>query len=110
LEKTLFDNVDAIKDGRTEEDVLYEVLIKYGIDLTVPIEEKTLEGKKIYLIAGGYLTVCLEDNLDLAFIEKLAEQKPRRVVFRDNGFKDDAVKTNAEMTLKKHGVEDIKVL
>ena len=110
LEKTLLDNIDAIKDGRSQEDVLYEVLIKYGIDLTVPIEEEELEGKKIYLIAGGYLTVCLEDNLDLSFIEKLAERKPQRVVFRDNGFKDDTVKTNAEMTLKKHGVEDIKVL
>ena len=110
LEQTLLDNVDAIKDGRTEEDVLYEVLIKYGIDLTVPIEEEEVGGKKIYLIAGGYLTICLEDGLDLAFIEELAKRKPQRVVFRDTGFKDDTVKTNAEMTLRKHGVEDIKVL
>ena len=110
LERTLLDNVDAIKDGRFEEDVLYEVLIKYGIDLTVPITEEDLDGKKLYLIAGGYLTICLEDNLDLPFIEKLAKRKPERVVFRDTGFKDDTVKTNAEMTLKKHGVEDIKVL
>ena len=110
LEQTLLENVDAIKDGRTEVDVLYEVLIKYGIDLTVPIEEEKVGGKKIYLIAGGYLTICLEDGLDLAFIEELAKRKPQRVVFRDTGFKDDAVKTNAEMTLKKHGVEDIKVL
>ncbi|MBU1976752.1 MAG: site-specific DNA-methyltransferase [Nanoarchaeota archaeon] len=110
IQATLEENIDAIKEGRTEEDVLYEVLVKYGIDLTVPIEEEELEGKKLYLIAGGYLTVCLEDNLDLKFIEKLAERKPHRVVFRDNGFKDDTVKTNAEMTLKKHGVEDIKVL
>lgn len=110
LEKTLLENIDAIKNGRSEEDVLYEVLIKYGIDLTVPIEEKTVDGKKVYMIADGYLTICLEDNLDLAFIEKLTELKPHRVVFRDTGFIDDAVKTNAEMTLKKHGVEDIKVL
>lgn len=110
LEQTLLDNVDAIKDDRTEEDVLYEVLIKYGIDLAVPIKEEKVGDKKIYLIAGGYLTICLEDGLDLAFIEELAKRKPQRVVFRDTGFKDDTVKTNAEMTLKKHGVEDIKVL
>ncbi len=110
VEKTLLDNIEAVKKDRTDEDVLYEVLLKYGVDITVPIEEEELDGKKVYKIAGGYLTICLEDNLDTSFIEKLAERKPERVVFRDSGFKDDTVKVNAEMTLKKHGVEDIKVL
>jgi adenine-specific DNA-methyltransferase len=110
VEQTLLDSIEAIKSGRSQEDVLYEVLLKYGVDITLPIEEETLDGKKIYKIAGGYLTICLENDLDTAFIEKLAERKPERVVFRDSGFKDDTVKINAEMTLKKHGVEDIKVL
>jgi len=110
VEKTLLDAVDIIKDGRSEEDVLYEIFLKYGVDLTTPIEETDIEGKTVYKIAGGYLTVCLEEDLDAEFIEKIAEEKPQRVVFRDTGFADDTVKVNAEMTLKKHGVEDIKVL
>ena len=60
--------------------------------------------------ANRFVNRSANENLDLKFIEKLAERKPHRIVFRDTGFKDDTVKTNAEMTLKKHGVEDVKVL
>jgi len=89
---------------------VYEVLLKYGVDISVPIETEKLDGKTLYKIAGGYLTLCLDEGLDQSFIEKLAEQKPERLVFRDTGFVNDTVKINAEMTLKKHGITDIKVL
>jgi adenine-specific DNA-methyltransferase len=110
VEATIFDNIDAVKGGRNQEDLVYEVLLKYGVDISVPIETEKLDGKTLYKIAGGYLTLCLDEGLDQSFIEKLAEQKPERLVFRDTGFVDDTVKINAEMTLKKHGITDIKVL
>lgn len=110
VEATIFDNIEAVKDGRTQEDLVYEVLLKYGVDISVPIETEDLDGKTLYKIAGGYLTLCLDEGLDQSFIEKLAEKKPERLVFRDTGFVDNTVKINAEMTLKKHGITDIKVL
>jgi adenine-specific DNA-methyltransferase len=110
VEATLFENIDAVKEGRSQEDVVYEVLLKYGVDISTPIETEELAGKTLYKVAGGYLTICLDEGIDQDFIEKLAEQTPARVVFRDTGFADDTVKINAEMTLKKHGIEDIKVL
>lgn len=110
VQKSLTGAIQSLKADRTNEDAVYEVLIKYGVDLTVPIEEITVEGKKVYSVAGNYLLVCLEDKLTLPVIEALANMKPTRVVFRDAGFADDAVKVNAEQTLKKQGVEDIRVI
>lgn len=102
--------VNSFKAGRTQEDVLYEILLKYSIDLTTPIEELSIGGKKVYSMVGNYLLVCLEKNLSLDIIKQIAELKPKRVVFYDDGFADDSVKANAEQTLKKSGVNDIRVI
>lgn len=109
--QTLLDyTADSIKTGRAQEDVLYEVLLKYGIDLTLPIEERMVAGKKVYSLAGNYLMICLEKDLSLDVIKEIASLKPQRVVFYDTGFADDSVKANAEQTLKKQGVTDIRVI
>lgn len=110
LEKDLMDMIDPVKEGRTQEDVVYEVLLKYGVDLTVPIEQKDIAGKAVYDVGMGYLLICLERDLTLEIIEQIAELKPARVVFYDEGFKDDTVRTNAQQILKRHNVEDIRVI
>jgi len=110
LKQNLLELVDPLKDGRTQEDVVYEVLLKYGVDLTVPIEEKKIAGNKVYDVGMGYLLICLETNLELKVIEEIAKNKPTRVVFYDEGFKDDTVRTNAQQILKRYGVEDIRVI
>lgn len=110
LEKDLLELIDPVKEGRTQEDVVFEILLKYGIDLTVPIEELLIAKKAVYSVGMGYLLICLERDLTLEQIEEIAKQKPSRIVFFDEGFKDDTVRTNAQQILKRYGVEDIRVI
>ncbi|MEW4308042.1 site-specific DNA-methyltransferase [Rossellomorea marisflavi] len=110
LEKDLLDLIDPVKENRTQEDVVYEILLKYGIELTVPIEEKIIASKNVYLVGMGYLLICLEQNLELDEIEEFAKLSPARIVFYDEGFKDDTVRTNAQQILKRYGVHDIRVI
>jgi len=117
LEQSLFDAVNNIKPDRTQEDLLYEILLKYGLDLTLPIEELELAGKKVYVVGLGALVICLDEAITLDTVEEIAKLKEQygaddlmRVVFRDNGFKDAEVKTNAIQILKQQGIDDVKSL
>lgn len=110
LEKDLIDLIDPVKEGRSQEDVVFEVLLKYGVDLTVPIEKKNVANKTVYNVGLGYLFICLERDLNLEVIEEIAKLNPARVVFYDDGFKNDTVRTNAQQILKRHNVEDIRVI
>jgi adenine-specific DNA-methyltransferase len=116
LETALFDAVDNIKPERSEADVLYELLLKYGLDLAVPIEEREIAGKTVYIIGAGALIVCLAKKISLEVVEGIAalkeELKPEvmRVVFKDAGFADDVVKTNAVQILRQAEIEDVKSL
>ncbi|MCK4981935.1 MAG: site-specific DNA-methyltransferase [Victivallaceae bacterium] len=115
LENALFDHVENLKEDRGELDVLFEILLKYGLDLTVPIEERKVSGDKtLYIVGAGALVVCLDDNVDIDVVETIAkvkaELKPEvmRVVFKDSGFDDDVVKTNAVQILRQHNISDVK--
>lgn len=110
IEMNLLNLIDPVKEDRTQEDVVYEILLKYGIDLTVPIEKYTIASKTLYSIGMGYLLVCLEKNLSLEQIEEFAKQEPKRIVFYDEGFKNDTVRTNAQQILKRYGIEDVRVI
>jgi len=116
LDTALFNAVENIKPDRSEADVLYELLLKYGLDLAVPIEERQIAGKTVYIIGAGALIVCLADKISLDVVEGIAalkeELKPEvmRVVFKDSGFADDVVKTNAVQILRQAGIEDVKSL
>ena len=111
LEKSLFDQVNNFVDGRTEEDVLYEIILKCGLDLTVPVEELNIHGKKVYSVGMGALIVCLDNDITLevanaiAKLDTVFEDKQNvTVVFKDNGFKDDSVKTNIKETIRGYGI------
>ena len=116
IEKTLLDSSDNLKHDRQEIDVLYELLLKFGLNLAVPIEERTIADKSIFVIGFGALVVCLDDSLDLEVVEGIAqlkkELKPEnmRGVLKDSGFADDVVKTNAVQILKQHEIEDVRSL
>ena len=116
LEVALFDAVENIKPERSEADVLYELLLKYGLDLAVPIEDRQIAEKTVYIIGAGALIVCLDKQISLEVVEGIAvlkdELKPEvmRVVFKDAGFKDDVVKTNTVQILQQAGIDDVKSL
>ncbi|WP_338226063.1 site-specific DNA-methyltransferase, partial [Escherichia coli] len=115
-EQDLEDQISNIKHGREEEDVLYEVLLKYGLDLTLPITEHSVAGHKVFDIGMGALMICLSDDITLDVVEGIAKLKDElnpeimRVVFKDAGFADDVVKTNAVQILKQAGIEDVRSL
>ena len=115
-EQTLEDFISNIKIDRREEDVLYEVLLKYGLDLTLPITEHTIADQKVFDIGMGALIICLSDAISLEVVESIAKLKDElnpeimRVVFKDSGFKDDVVKTNAVQILKQAGIVDVRSL
>ncbi len=108
LEQTLLVSQDNIKDGRTQEDLIYEIMLKYGIDLTLPIE-KYESGNTIYSIGFGALLVCLDNKITKDITDsiiELASEDVSRVVFKDNGFASDADKTNIKETLRTHNIDE----
>lgn len=112
LELSLQDYISNFVDGRTELDVAYEIMLKYGLDLTYPVDEYVIKDKKVYSIGFGMLIICLDNELttDIAqgIIELVNELSPEssRVVFKDNGFKTDSNKTNIKEILKCGGIEE----
>lgn len=112
LKQTLLDGVENLVPGRNELDLVYEIILKYGIDLTLPIEEYQIQDKKFYSIGFGALIICLDNNLTSNLASEIIKLKDdlspefMRVVFKDNGFASDSDKTNIKETLKTHGIEE----
>ena len=115
-EKKLAEDLQAAVEnyipGRTEQDVVYEILLKMGFDLTWPVEEKVIAGKKVYVVALGALMLCLENNITpdvargMAELHKQLAPETWKVVFRDNGFASDSDKVNVHEILKSAGLEE----
>ena len=126
LDGTLEDHVDHVKEDRSDDDVLYELLLKLGLDLCVPIEQRSIAGKTVHSIGAGVLFACLDKAIKTDDVETLAhgivdwhkELVPAgesTVVFRDSAFgtedKDrDVVKTNLSAILHQHGLENVRSL
>ena len=121
LEQTLIDHMEHLVEGRSEEDVLYELLLKRGVDLTIPIEEKTITGKTVYSIGYGVLFACLDtaisreevEDLAMGIIDwhkKLEPASDTQVVFRDSAFANDIAKTNMTAILEQHGIAHVRSL
>jgi adenine-specific DNA-methyltransferase len=82
-------------DSHTDEDLLFQVMLGWGVDLGLTIREETLAGKKVFFVGENALAACLATGVDEALIRELAERQPLRVVFRDSGFSSDVAKINA---------------
>ena len=112
LETTLFDSISNYVDGRSELDVVYEIMLKMGMELTWPLETHTIAGKNVYDIGMGALMICLDDHITTEVAEGMAalykELAPEtwRVVFKDNGFENDSAKVNIKEILKRAGLEE----
>lgn len=94
--------VDNIKPDRTAEDLLFQVMLDWGVDLALPIEKRAIQGKDVFFVDGNALAACFDahSGVDEAFVKELATYRPLRVVFRDGGFKDSAAKINVEQIFK----------
>lgn len=112
LEVTLDDMINNYVPDRTEEDIVYEFMLKMGLDLSYSIDVADIDGRKVYSIGFGALMMCLDDNITVSVAEGMVkmykEQAPEtwKVVFRDNGFVDDCTKTNVKLTLVQAGLEE----
>lgn len=94
--------VDNIKPGRTPEDLLFQVMLDWGVDLALPISKQSVQGKNVFFVDGNALIACFETrgSVDEALVKELAKHKPLRVVFRDAGYKNSAIKINVEQIFK----------
>lgn len=121
LEATLFDHQDHLLEGRSEADVLYELLLKLGLDLCVPIEQRRISDKAVHAVGGGVLLTCLSKKISDSEVETLAdgiaawrkELAPAgdtTCVFRDSAFADDVAKTNMAAILQQHGIATVRSL
>jgi adenine-specific DNA-methyltransferase len=96
----LLDAIDNIKPDRTAEDLLFHVLIDWGVDLALPVGRETLNGKSVYFVDGNALAACFERDLTEDLVKIIAARHPLRAVFRDAGFGNDGVKINVEQSFK----------
>jgi len=119
LDTALELSVENLKAGRTEHDILCELLLKRGIELTVPIESRDISGKTVHSIGAGTMFACLSERIEradaepvalgiVAWRDELAPAGEIRVVFRDSAFVDDVAKTNLAEILRQHGLADVK--
>jgi len=92
--------VDNIRTDRSAEDLLFQVLLDWGVDLALPINQKTIAGKTVFFVDGNALAACFDTGITEDFVKQLAAHKPLRVVFRDAGFVSDSVKINVEQVFK----------
>jgi adenine-specific DNA-methyltransferase len=101
-QEDLFTQVDNVKPDRTEDDLLFQVMLDWGVDLTLPIERETIQGKTVFFVDQNALVACFDKQggIDDEFVKELAKHKPVRAVFRDAGFKDDAAKINVEQVFR----------
>ena len=110
LEQTLLTSQDNIKSDRTQEDLIYEIMLKYGIDLTLPIEKHETQKNTIYSIGFGALVICLDNNITKDIVSEILDitedLDESRVVFKDNGFASDSDKTNIKEILKTNNVNE----
>lgn len=97
---------DVFKEDRTHLDVVYEIMLKYGV-FDMEVEEANINGKTMYDIGKGYMLICLEENINNEDVVEIGNLGYLHVVFNDKSFENDNVKLNAEHTLKNMGVEEV---
>ncbi len=109
------------KADRTDQDLLFEVILKRGLDLCVPVAERTIAGKVVSAVGGGVLVCCFagsiksDEVIQLArgiadWVKELGPADAPALLFRDSAFSDDVVKTNLTETLRQQGIDDVRSL
>jgi len=113
IQARLFEHIDHISPEAAQESILYELLLKSGVELTTPIEKLTLADKSVFSIVEGQLLICLEKELNNEVLKAMAEMQPTRVICLDEAFTGvnaDALKTNAVQIMKSKGVVNFRTV
>jgi adenine-specific DNA-methyltransferase len=121
LKSSLFDHLEHLEPGRSSDDILYEILLKLGLDLCVPIEKREIAGKQVSSVGAGVLMACLDESIKASEAEALAlgmaawreEQGTvgdTTAVFRDSAFENDIAKSNLAAILEQHGIKQVRSL
>lgn len=100
---------EVFKEGRSKEDILYEIMLKYGV-FDKHSEEIDVNGKTMYRVGKRYMIVCLNDHITSEDVKAIGELSPRTVIFNEAGFDNDNDKINAVYNLEKAGIEDVKCI
>ena len=100
---------EVFKEGRSKEDILYEIMLKYGV-FDKQVEEIDVNGKTMYCVGKRYMIVCLDDQITSEDVKAIGELSPKTVIFNEAGFNNDNDKINAVYNLEKAGVEDVKCI
>ncbi len=103
----LFDLVDNVKEGRSDLDLLFEVLPKLGIPYSAKIEERMLAGKNVFFVDGDKLAACFDANVGSDTIEEMAKEKPWYAVIRDSSMADDATHANYEELFRTYSPDTV---
>ena len=106
-QESLFDFADNVKEGRSDLDLLFEVLPKLGIPYSAKIEERVLAGKKVFFVDGDKLAACFDANVGSDTIEEMAKTKPWYAVIRDSSMADDATHANYEELFRTYSPDTV---
>lgn len=102
---------DNVKPDRTADDLLAQVMLDWGLPLSLKIQSKDIQGKKVFMVAENSLYACFDKGIDEAFAKEVAKDHPLRIVFRDSGFANDTAKSNVRQLLKQLSPEtEMKVI
>ena len=108
-EPSLFSRLeDNIKEDRTPEDLLFQVMLDLGVLLSSKIEETTIAGKKVFNVEDNYLIACFDDNVTEEVITEIAKQKPYYFVMRDSSMANDSVATNFEQIFAAYSPDTVR--
>ena len=97
--------IDSIKDDRTDMDVVYEVMLKMGVPLDVPVQYIEVNGKIVYIVGEFLLMIALFDNITAEDIESIAAYAPAKIICAEKGFKDESALSNAHYILRDKQIE-----
>lgn len=107
-QQTLFASTDNIKEDRTPEDLLFQVMLDLGVLLSSKIEEKVIAGKKVFNVAEGFLIACFDSDITEETVKAVAQEKPYYAVFRDSSIANDSVATNFEQIFATYSPETVR--
>lgn len=107
-QQSLFDSTDNIKEDRTPEDLLFQVMLDLGVLLSSKIEETVIADKKVFSVADGFLMACFDSNVTEEVVKAVAQEKPFYAVFRDSSMANDSVATNFDQIFATYSPETVR--